>query len=197
MATLLNTKITLDGTEFRIAEEKREGSQLNLTLIPASDVVHGCPPKGSGLTTCCGMPPRELPFTDRMTIDGPVTCGTERLGETIPSTTYSRVCYALLSADGHVEELGHIGEARAREYVSASGLTLLSRTETVTEISTPWSVEKVHAAMDVTDVSALAQEFYCPNCAQWMPTSSEQTVDVHDLRWERAEHMRACPSRPA
>jgi hypothetical protein len=29
--------------------------------------VHASPPDGSGLTSCCGRPPFELPRTDRMT----------------------------------------------------------------------------------------------------------------------------------
>ncbi len=38
------------------------------------DVVHGCPPDGSGLTPCCGRPPFELPLTDRISSEAPTTC---------------------------------------------------------------------------------------------------------------------------
>ena len=39
------------------------------------EIVHGCPPDGSGLTPCCGQTPFELPRTDRMATDpGFVTC---------------------------------------------------------------------------------------------------------------------------
>jgi len=37
-------------------------------------VVHGCPPDGSGLTPCCGRTPFELPLTDRISSEAPVTC---------------------------------------------------------------------------------------------------------------------------
>lgn len=39
------------------------------------EVVHQCPPEGSGVTPCCGRTPFELPRTDRMSIDTKVvTC---------------------------------------------------------------------------------------------------------------------------
>lgn len=38
------------------------------------EVVHGCPPDGSGLTPCCGRTPFELPRTDRISSEAPVTC---------------------------------------------------------------------------------------------------------------------------
>ena len=38
-------------------------------------VTHRCPPEGSGVTSCCGRTPFELPMTDRMTLDPAlVTC---------------------------------------------------------------------------------------------------------------------------
>ncbi|MEZ7005011.1 hypothetical protein [Streptomyces sp. AD55] len=41
----------------------------------AASPVHGCPPAGSGQTTCCQRTPFELPRTDRMTTDPRlVTC---------------------------------------------------------------------------------------------------------------------------
>lgn len=37
--------------------------------------IHGCPPEGSGVTTCCERTPFELPRTDRLTNDADaVTC---------------------------------------------------------------------------------------------------------------------------
>jgi len=38
------------------------------------EVVHGCPPDGSGLTPCCGRTPFELPLTDRISSEAPITC---------------------------------------------------------------------------------------------------------------------------
>jgi acyl-CoA reductase-like NAD-dependent aldehyde dehydrogenase len=39
------------------------------------EVVHACPPDGSGLMPCCGRTPFELPRTDRMSADPTlVTC---------------------------------------------------------------------------------------------------------------------------
>lgn len=39
-----------------------------------AEVVHGCPPDGSGLTPCCLRPPFELPLTDRISSEAPTTC---------------------------------------------------------------------------------------------------------------------------
>lgn len=41
---------------------------------PTAEVVHGCPPDGSGLTPCCGRTPFELPLADRISSEAPVTC---------------------------------------------------------------------------------------------------------------------------
>jgi hypothetical protein len=39
------------------------------------EIVHRCPPKGSGVTPCCGMTPFELPRKDRITVNPKlVTC---------------------------------------------------------------------------------------------------------------------------
>jgi hypothetical protein len=46
----------------RVADETRD------------EVVHGCPPDGSGLTPCCGRTPFELPLGDRISSEAPVTC---------------------------------------------------------------------------------------------------------------------------
>jgi hypothetical protein len=40
-----------------------------------TDIVHQCPPDGSGITPCCGVTPFELDPTSRMTGDpARVTC---------------------------------------------------------------------------------------------------------------------------
>ncbi|MEV6791293.1 hypothetical protein AB0M87_04670 [Streptomyces sp. NPDC051320] len=38
------------------------------------EIVHACPPDGSGLTPCCGRTPFELPLTDRISSEAPTTC---------------------------------------------------------------------------------------------------------------------------
>jgi hypothetical protein len=38
------------------------------------EIVHGCPPDGSGVTPCCGRTPFELPLSDRISSEAPVTC---------------------------------------------------------------------------------------------------------------------------
>lgn len=44
-------------------------------LVEPSETTHGCPPRGSGETPCCGRSPFELPSTDRITLDDAlVTC---------------------------------------------------------------------------------------------------------------------------
>lgn len=41
-----------------------------------TEIVHACPPEGSGVTPCCGQSPFDLPHTDRIA-EHPeqVTCG--------------------------------------------------------------------------------------------------------------------------
>jgi hypothetical protein len=40
------------------------------------EVVHACPPEGSGVMPCCGCTPFEVPTYHRITIDSTlVTCG--------------------------------------------------------------------------------------------------------------------------
>jgi hypothetical protein len=41
---------------------------------PETEIIHGCPPDGSGLTPCCGRTPFELPRKDRISSEAPVTC---------------------------------------------------------------------------------------------------------------------------
>jgi hypothetical protein len=49
----------------------REGTEAR----PDSEIVHACPPDGSGVTPCCNLTPFELPRTQRMTTDATeVTC---------------------------------------------------------------------------------------------------------------------------
>ena len=49
-------------------------AEPELTVVPQPETVHGCPPDGSGLTPCCGRTPFELPLTDRISSEAPVTC---------------------------------------------------------------------------------------------------------------------------
>jgi hypothetical protein len=39
-----------------------------------AEVIHACPPDGSGLTPCCGRTPFELPLSDRISSEAPITC---------------------------------------------------------------------------------------------------------------------------
>ncbi|MFG3046294.1 hypothetical protein ACGFZR_15360 [Streptomyces sp. NPDC048241] len=50
------------------------GSGQPDTEQEAVEVVHGCPPDGSGLTPCCGRTPFELPRGDRISSEAPTTC---------------------------------------------------------------------------------------------------------------------------
>jgi hypothetical protein len=80
-----------DDMERRVAEARAAGDYARALATPPSadaaayirdrvaaetrEVVHGCPPDGSGLTTCCGRTPFELPRVDRMSTDpAAVTC---------------------------------------------------------------------------------------------------------------------------
>jgi hypothetical protein len=51
-------------------------AEPELTVVPQPEIVHACPPDGSGLTPCCGRTPFELPLTDRISSEVPVTCTT-------------------------------------------------------------------------------------------------------------------------
>ncbi|MEU9323243.1 hypothetical protein AB0D91_05425 [Streptomyces canus] len=56
-------------------EADRSAAELRRVAAETREVVHGCPPDGSGLTPCCGRTPFELPRTDRMSTDpAAVTC---------------------------------------------------------------------------------------------------------------------------
>lgn len=53
--------------------------RIHIPVVPDAllvEVVHGCPPDGSGVTPCCGRTPFELPHGDRMAAtDAPdITC---------------------------------------------------------------------------------------------------------------------------
>lgn len=53
-----------------------------------SEITHRCPPSGEGVCPCCGMPPFELPGTDRMTLDDAlVTCGARSVSSPEPPET--------------------------------------------------------------------------------------------------------------
>ena len=56
-----------DGCEYCDVDEEDEEEP---------EIVHACPPDGSGLTPCCGRTPFELPLTDRISSEVPVTCTT-------------------------------------------------------------------------------------------------------------------------
>lgn len=44
--------------------------------FPRAEMTHKCPREGQFVTPCCGRPPSELPWSDRMTLDPSlVTCG--------------------------------------------------------------------------------------------------------------------------
>ncbi|WP_121711616.1 hypothetical protein [Streptomyces sp. E5N91] len=53
----------------------REAAELRRVAdeTAATETVHGCPPDGSGLTPCCGRTPFELPRTDRISSEAPIT----------------------------------------------------------------------------------------------------------------------------
>ncbi|MEV5163882.1 hypothetical protein AB0K66_04540 [Streptomyces werraensis] len=55
------------------ANELRRMADETATETPA-EVIHACPPDGSGLTPCCGRTPFELPRTDRISSEAPTTC---------------------------------------------------------------------------------------------------------------------------
>ncbi|MGN7139049.1 hypothetical protein [Streptomyces pseudogriseolus] len=54
-------------------DEQQPAAARQEATAPA-EVVHGCPPVGSGLTPCCGRTPSELPRTDRISSEAPITC---------------------------------------------------------------------------------------------------------------------------
>lgn len=62
-------------------EEECEEQRLGSTLLGAdeeverAEIIHALPPVGSGLTPCCGRTPFELPLTDRISSEVPITCG--------------------------------------------------------------------------------------------------------------------------
>jgi hypothetical protein len=67
-----------DGEPYWLELEPERAAVLRQNLAgpeAAREVVHACPPHGSGLTACCGRTPFELLRTDRMSGDpAAVTC---------------------------------------------------------------------------------------------------------------------------
>lgn len=51
------------------------------------EIVHACPPPGSGRTPCCDLPPFELPRTDRLTVDPTLVTCPERRGRVVAIAT--------------------------------------------------------------------------------------------------------------
>jgi hypothetical protein len=51
-------------------------AELEAVMVTWTDeITHQCPPKGQGLTPCCGKAPFELSRADRLTVDPSlVTC---------------------------------------------------------------------------------------------------------------------------
>ena len=55
--------------------QTQEDRAANVARVEVVERTHQCPPNGgSGLMPCCGRTPFEVPRTDRMTVDGVVTC---------------------------------------------------------------------------------------------------------------------------
>lgn len=59
--------------EFRLARATTTYT-VEPVVLPQPEIVHACPPDGSGLTPCCGRTPFELPRTDRISSETPATC---------------------------------------------------------------------------------------------------------------------------
>jgi len=82
----------------------------------AAEVVHGCPPDGSGLTPCCGRTPFELPLGDRISSEAPVTCpGAAVAQPAAPHTDETQwicKCPAGLCGCGHHSEARQDGAIR-------------------------------------------------------------------------------------
>lgn len=61
-----------DGVTIRHTSTSNGHAHYEVTI---EEVVHRCPPMGSGVTPCCGRTPFELPRFDRITLDPKlVTC---------------------------------------------------------------------------------------------------------------------------
>ncbi len=59
--------------------ERIRGHAPELHQPTWAEIVHACPPEGSGIMPCCGRTPFDAPLTDRMTLDPAlVTCGRDR-----------------------------------------------------------------------------------------------------------------------
>lgn len=66
-------------TTTYVVEAEHQAAAVSAGVQPGTEArpretVHGCPPDGSGLTPCCGRTPFELPRTDRISSEAPITC---------------------------------------------------------------------------------------------------------------------------
>lgn len=60
--------------DLRITDRDLANNTVTVT-VTAHEVIHACPPDGSGLTPCCERTPFELPRWHRLTLDAElVTC---------------------------------------------------------------------------------------------------------------------------
>lgn len=67
-------KTTQELTAAADAIEKA-GGVMTVVTEPRTEVTHGCPRPGEGVTTCCGRIPLALPLDDRLSADpNLVTC---------------------------------------------------------------------------------------------------------------------------
>jgi hypothetical protein len=56
-----------------------DGRHLDKELRPPTEVIHRCPPIGSGIMPCCSRTPFEVPLWHRITEDPAlVTCRSDR-----------------------------------------------------------------------------------------------------------------------
>lgn len=103
-----------------VAKARRYRAVVRTITPPAAvsqpETVHACPPDGSGLTPCCGRTPFELPRTDRMSSEAPVTCP----GTVVPQPG-KEPCPACLLPLGSAPVERCIVEGPHEQHVTAQG----------------------------------------------------------------------------
>jgi len=68
-----------EGLDMRITGRHDDMVTVEVTV---REVIHACPPIGSGVMPCCERTPTEMPMWDRLTVEPDlVTCGGHGDGE--------------------------------------------------------------------------------------------------------------------
>ncbi|AIV35560.1 hypothetical protein [Streptomyces sp. CCM_MD2014] len=164
-----------------------------------AEVVHACPPVGSGFTPCCGRTPFELPRTDRITVDEPTTCpaGKAPAEETaVPAAPGPARLAALMRSrqhwrDGRVVSEATISQAEIRD--------ALGWTEPTDAPAVQWDRARQAKVRQLVRVITAGRTAFPDLTDEWLVRKSREVLpellDVVDGLAARVEELEATGCR--